>query len=835
MLVNRIKQYKNTVLLLFITLLTVVGCDSSTNETDVIPPPSEVTEPEVPVVQLSRLHASGSQWLNAQGNEVKLKGVNLGNWLLQEFWMMGQSTAQVNDQCTLENILTERFGYQEKERLIKLFHDNWITAKDWDIIADFGLNTVRVPFLYSLIEDEKQPMTLRDDAWHYLDLAIAEAQARNMYVILDLHGAVGSQGWEHHSGCADENQYWQNESYQERTRWLWQQIADRYKDSDTVAGYGLLNEPWGTTAENLAVEIKALYDAVREIDQDHIIILPGHNSGISAYGDPAEQGMSNVAFEMHFYPGIFGWGEPGYEVHRDWLTCGKDGSQGVCQWQQQIAALNTPFLNGEFQPWANLGDLSGEITRASFDTYADLGWASTAWSYKVFTNTGGQGSGTWGLVTNLGLDFEEKLVSANTWACAVWESDFANACDTKNISFTAQSSRTAYLVVKTGALDNFDISFDNLSLTNEITGNDILTNGQFGDNTAWTEWQVNGTQTIDYADHNSTLIAGQGATLHMTGGAANGGIYQAVALEAGVSYTFSGNFKDNGSVNSWAEIYLVPEEPSAGTDVIGTIVLPQVDFQNDSLTTIEALFTSFGSAEYEINDKVQAAMTAEQGSALFNLPAPPTGLNLTETAQSISLSWQANSETDVTGYNVYRSISPAGTKTLLAENINATSFEDTETFDGNRYYVITALDAEDISYFSDTVAIIHEELTLPGKVQAENYTDMFGIKFENTTDVGGGQNSGFAEPDDFLTYQVEVTTAGTYTLTYRLATETGSTGFQLLIDDILINEQAIPATGGWQTWADISTTLELTAGPHKITLLSIGKEWNLNWLDFTLN
>ena len=39
-----------------------------------------------------------------------LKGANLGNWLLLEFWMMGQSTEEVDDQCTLEEIFVDRFG-----------------------------------------------------------------------------------------------------------------------------------------------------------------------------------------------------------------------------------------------------------------------------------------------------------------------------------------------------------------------------------------------------------------------------------------------------------------------------------------------------------------------------------------------------------------------------------------------------------------------------------------------------------------------------------------------------------------------------------------------------
>jgi glucan 1,3-beta-glucosidase len=389
----------------------VAGCGGSgggaSTPPPVAPPPPVVVAikptPATPVAVLpvTLLRTQGTKWLKADGSQVTLKGANLGNWLINEFWMMGQGGNGIDDECRLEVNLDTRFGYAERQRLMQLFRDNWITARDWDQMQKFGLNVVRLPFIYSVVEDEKNPRTLRADAWRYLDEAIAQAEKRGMYVILDLHGAVGSQGWEQHSGCAGKNKYWDTPEYQQRTAWLWQQVAGRYKDRAAVAGYSVLNEPWGTTAANLAAVVKQLYTAIRAVDPNHVVILPGHDSGIAAYGKPAEQGMSNVAFEMHFYPGLFGWGQIGLQVHKDWLTCGAGGNSGVCEWDQRIRAVDTAFFIGEMQPWTGQGlDLGGQIARASFDTYAGYGWAATAWSWKVVTNGGGQGNGTWGFVTN---------------------------------------------------------------------------------------------------------------------------------------------------------------------------------------------------------------------------------------------------------------------------------------------------------------------------------------------------------------------------------------------------------------------------------------------------
>lgn len=349
---------------------------------------------------LPMLRTQGTQWQTTAGAPLTLKGVNLGNWLMLEFWMMNQSTKAIDDQCTLEATLDKRFGYAERQRLLQLHRDNWITARDWDQIKGFGLNLVRLPFIWSLIEDEQKPYTLRPDAWKYLDWAIDEAQARGIYVILDLHGAVGNQGWEHHGGCAGKNLYWSTPDYQKRTTWLWQQIATRYKDRAAVAGYSLLNEPWGAKEDEMARVVKQLYRDVRAVDKNHVLIFPGRTSSIDGYGDPGKEGMANYAFEMHFYPGHFGWEKPGAAVHHKWLNCLPDG-KGLCEWRDRLKRLNAAFLVGEFQPWADMDvELGGQITRVTYDAYTAQGWATAAWSYKLLSADGGHGAGNWGMVTN---------------------------------------------------------------------------------------------------------------------------------------------------------------------------------------------------------------------------------------------------------------------------------------------------------------------------------------------------------------------------------------------------------------------------------------------------
>ncbi len=366
--------------------------------------------------RLPAIKQNGHLWINANTNQrVDLRGTNLGNWLIQEFWMMGgiisHSGGTVNDQCTLESVLSQRFGNAEKERLMKVFRSNYITARDFDMMKAMGMNVIRIPFLYSLVEDEYNPYNLRADAWQYLDWAIDEAEKRGMYTIIDLHGAVGGQAAapEQHDGCIGPAQLWTNANYWDRTKWLWDMIAQRYNGRTAVAAYDLLNEPWGTDATTLANRSYELFNVVRAKDPNHIILLPGHNSGIDAYGNPNSRGLANVSTWMHFYPGLWGWNDTASygagqaNMYANWLHCNQDGTGESCDWRNKINGLQVPFLVGEFQPWTLLGSYGGQMTRKAYDIYNSYGWAATNWAWKTTSSGGSNGdtsSWAWGMITN---------------------------------------------------------------------------------------------------------------------------------------------------------------------------------------------------------------------------------------------------------------------------------------------------------------------------------------------------------------------------------------------------------------------------------------------------
>ncbi len=123
--------------------------------------------------------------------------------------------------------------------------------------------------------------------------------------------------------------------------------------------------------------------------------------------------------------------------------------------------------------------------------------------------------------------------------------------------------------------------------------------------------------------------------------------------------------------------------------------------------------------------------------------------------------------------------------------------------------------------------------SVPGILQAEAYTDMFGVETESTGDINGGQNIGYISEGDWFEYEIDVTEAGEYLVEYRIAGEREGGSFEVRIDGESVDQQSVPLTGGWQIWTTISHSFNLTAGRHRVRVIALSEGWNLNWIRFS--
>jgi hypothetical protein len=109
---------------------------------------------------------------------------------------------------------------------------------------------------------------------------------------------------------------------------------------------------------------------------------------------------------------------------------------------------------------------------------------------------------------------------------------------------------------------------------------------------------------------------------------------------------------------------------------------------------------------------------------------------------------------------------------------------------------------------------------------------MSGIQTEPTSDVGGGLNVGWQDTNDWMNYSVNVSTAGTYTVNFRVATMFNGPQFQLRNSaGQALATLTVPNSGSFQSWRTISAQVTLPAGQQTLRIHTTAANggWNLNW------
>jgi hypothetical protein len=110
------------------------------------------------------------------------------------------------------------------------------------------------------------------------------------------------------------------------------------------------------------------------------------------------------------------------------------------------------------------------------------------------------------------------------------------------------------------------------------------------------------------------------------------------------------------------------------------------------------------------------------------------------------------------------------------------------------------------------------------------------VDIESASDAGGGFNVGWMNATEWLKYTVTVDTAGTYTLTARVAANgAGGTFHVELGGKDVTGPLTIPNTGGWQTWTSVTAPVTLAAGVQSMRFVAdragpAGIFGNLNYI-----
>jgi beta-glucosidase len=144
---------------------------------------------------------------------------------------------------------------------------------------------------------------------------------------------------------------------------------------------------------------------------------------------------------------------------------------------------------------------------------------------------------------------------------------------------------------------------------------------------------------------------------------------------------------------------------------------------------------------------------------------------------------------------------------------------------------------------------------VPGTVQAANYDTggqgvaynvssvngtgnsyrSDGVDLEACTDTGCGDDIGWTATGQWFKYTVNVATAGTYTVSLRLAAPSAVTDGLHIASSSGTNLSGninVPATGGWQDWTTVTASVTLPAGQQTLTIDQDNGGWNIHQLTF---
>ena len=257
-----------TTLSLAALTMGLAGCGGTKTGEEAAPAPKFVT-------------IQGHDLIKPDGEKLFIMGTNLGNWLNPEGYMFRFS--KTNSGHFINEMFCQLVGPDFTAEFWKQFKDNYVTRQDIRFIKSTGANTIRFPFHYKLFTDEDyMGITGRQDGFARVDSLVEWCRESELFLILDMHDAPGGQTGDNIDDSYGYPWLFDSEASQQKFCDIWRAIADRYKNEPVILGYELMNEPIAPYFENvdeLNAKLEAVYKkgvaAIREVDQNHIILLGG--------------------------------------------------------------------------------------------------------------------------------------------------------------------------------------------------------------------------------------------------------------------------------------------------------------------------------------------------------------------------------------------------------------------------------------------------------------------------------------------------------------------------------------------------------------------------------
>ena len=769
-------------------------------------------------------------------NNVILRGINLGGWMLQEPYLF-QFTGAADSQHEFKEKLVEFIGQENTDNFYNAWYENFITQGDVDSLASYGFNSVRLPMHYDLftLPIQEEPIvgenTWLDLGFYMVDNLLDWCETNNMYLILDLHAAPGGQGF-----GSDINDYnpnlpslWESEENKNKTIALWGKLAERYADEPWIGGYDLLNETHWDLAEN---ELRNFYidvtNEIRQFDQSHIIFIEGNGyandfSGLTPPWD------DNMVYSFHKY-----WS---FNDSLEWVTWIRneygvplwmgEGGENSNQWfTEAIKMFEDNYIGWAFWPWKKLESISAPFEISSNSNYESL---------INYLRGDSNAPSVENAVDGLMQLAEDSHISNNRFQRDVVDAMIRQVSSNETLPFDELNNIPGVLYASDYDLGPMGYAYSDADYATYHINTDNFQ--------AWNQgWQYRN-DGVDI--ENSSDSDGNGFQVGFTNDdewllftveVQESGFYNIVTRYASTSSGLFSLELDGFPIVDNIILYNTGSYSNFVNKLTQGIYLPAGTYKL-KMKMITGGY-NLSSVNFDISEEIpefsiEYAEAEEDLSTILLLLNQP--LEIDQGIESSHFGVFINSE-EVSISDI--EISEENPQVIYISLNDEYNFLDDISVSFYQESELESIFSEFLIPFSQFPVYnnVSERIIIPGYVEAEDFIFQEGLSTEETSDVNGGLNIGYTDIGDFADYLVLVTETGEYDINFRAASEnqSGSILLQLISGSDIQNltQISLPITGGWQSWETVSASTNLTEGSYKLRMKVIQPGFNLNWIEF---
>lgn len=792
------------------------------------------------------LKADGKKIVDDSGNEVILKGMGLGGWMLMEGYMM-QSSDVADTQHEFKNRLIGLMGETKTEEFFDAWLANHVTKADIDSLANWGFNSVRLPMHYNLftlpIEEEPVPgeQTWLNKGFDMVDSLLSWCASNNMYLILDLHAAPGGQGYNASISDYDPSKpsLWESEENRIKTVALWKKLAENYSNEPWIGGYDLINEPnWdlpgGVMLRNLYEDITT---AIRTVDTNHMLFIEG-NWFANDFTGLTPPWDDNMAYSFHKYwnynddPGSIQWVLNLRQQHNVPLWMGESGENSNVWFNEAITLFENNGIGWSWWPMKRIETIVAPYSILFTDGYRQI---LEYWRDQAPQPT----------VDDAYAAMMELAMNANSLNC-LYRKDVPDA-QIRQIQTDETIPFTMHAAPGIVHLSDYDLGRITKAYYDTDYANYAQSTGEFQ---AWNSGWAYRNDGVDIEANEDSInsngyhigFVAKGEWMNYSIQVEESASYSAIARVA--SQVNGGKFHleiNNEDITSQQTVDATGGWTAFQNMEISEIPLHQgqhvLSFHIDNATSFNISSIEFiktGEIEnipfYSLNGETGED---EKSVRLFvNHSINPESIS----GAASEFQVKVNGEVQIVAS---LSMTEAQSRTLNLELENPVLYTDiiAVSYTG---VLIASQSGKTLEQFANLQIrnTLPKRFILPKIIQAEDYYYMEGLVAEKTTDLGGGYNIGYTDVGDYADYLLYNADDAYFRLNLRLAAlnTAGSIGFYSVdgnMEETELCTVGTPVTGGWQTWTTVPSVLfQLPGGLHTLRLRVLGAGFNINWFEF---